>query len=272
LARDAAGLDPDPVALPWDLALVYASLLAREVPPLNPFYYVSVTLFVITFIPRLSFDMRRLHDSNWCGVWAVVPLLGMVAALVLLSALAGSMMNSSLTGSINRPDDPAHILYPVLLVLTAPALFWEEMFTIAKVFAATDIHTPANLMVEIFPQNGAVDIRRSNSDLSVGIVGNAAHTYVLALVSAGLVAAPVLAIAAHAMLNAMSSFAADSRYGPATMSALECKRVTDKRHNVFAGYRYLYQHTADEKSQTRNKDAAHVQALYRRWVLERQEG
>lgn len=101
--------------LPGDATEVWRHLLRREVPPLSPFHYGSLGLFLFTFVPRLSLTVRRLHDAGRSGKWAKLPFtavsLGLVLSVGVLTAIPmsdpsglgpGLMIAGSLTASLSR--------------------------------------------------------------------------------------------------------------------------------------------------------------------------
>ncbi len=250
-----------------DIAEVHTFLLAREIPPMNPLYYDSFIVFVLTLIPRLSLNMRRLHDRDRTGFWVIIPAIAILSGIALFSGLAGAMMNSSLTGVSNNPDDPMNILHPFILLLTAPYLFWEEMFAIAAAFQSAGSETIATLISEIYAQNGGADIRRSSSNVSVGIAGNTGHTWGFVFVVIALVVTPVVTTVWHLILNVLPTAPVDNIYGPAQIAQLQYKKKKDNTHNPMAGYACLFEETEEEKARKREKGAAEVKELYRQRVL-----
>ncbi|KIN62120.1 Inner membrane protein yhaI [Sulfitobacter noctilucicola] len=254
-----------------DIAEVHRFLLAREIPPMNPLYYDSIVIFMLTLIPRLSLNMRRLHDRNRSGFWVILPAIAIMSTIVLFSGLAGGMMNSSLTGVANQPNDPANIIYPVVLFFGAPQTFWEEMFAISLAFEAAGTDTVWGLLAEIMAHNGAVDIRRNASNVSTGLEGESGHTVGVLFISFALVATPIVTGLLHSLMNALPSVPFDNIYGPAKIAELQWKKKTDGKHNPMAGYACLFEETDEEKAAKREKGAAEVKALYRSRVLGLQE-
>lgn len=254
-------------ALMSDIKEVHGFLLQRTIPPMNPLYYESVLLFLVTLIPRMSLNMRRLHDRNKTGFWVILPAISMIAAIVLFNGLSGAMMNSSLTGLANSPDSPTNILHPLALYVASPDAFWNEMFSIAIAFEKAGSEALWNLLAEIYAHAGAVDVRRYTSNVTREIEGNTGHTIGFAFVAGGLVFTPLVTWFLHAMMTLMPSYPHDNLYGPAKMGALDYKRKVDGKHNPMAGYAHLYEKTDEEKAQRREANAAEVKALYRARVL-----
>ncbi len=250
-----------------DVREAMSFLEARQIPPMNPLFYESVLIFLITLIPRMSLNIRRLHDRNKSGFWIILPALAIMAVVLLFSGLTGAMMNSSLTGVSNNPDSIENILHPIVLFLAAPATFWEEMFAIASAFQSAGNEAIWNLLAEIYAHSGAVDIRRNVRDVTNAIEGDTGHTVGFVFVSTALLTAPFVFGLLHALLNILPSFPEDNIYGPAKIGALQYKKKKDDKHNPMAGYKHLFAETPEEKARKRETQAAEVKALYRQRVL-----
>jgi len=208
------------IALWGDILKIEQVLLQRQIPSLNPFHYTSILIFFVTLVPRLSLNIRRLHDSGRSCIFVIVPVFVMFSVLALVSGMTGAMMNSSLTGISDGPDDPANVIYPIRLYLSSPPLYWAEVFEIAKVFDATGITTISNLVEEILAQNGRVDIRRENTDLSIGIFGSFTHTFAMILIYAVLLLTPVSSMLTHMVFGVIGSNPKANRYGLAPNAAI----------------------------------------------------
>jgi uncharacterized membrane protein YhaH (DUF805 family) len=81
-----------------DLREIWGFLSLRQVPPLTPLYYESIMLFALTFIPRLSLTMRRLHDSGRSGKWAFLPFVATKSSIYLVLGMSTAMVTSNMSG------------------------------------------------------------------------------------------------------------------------------------------------------------------------------
>lgn len=250
-----------------DIKEVMTFLEGRQIPPMNPLFYESVLIFLITLIPRMSLNIRRLHDRNKSGFWIMLPALAMLASILLVSGLTGAMMNSSLTGVSNNPDALENVIHPIILFFASPVTFWEEMFAIASAFQSAGSEAIWNLLAEIYAHSGAVDIRRNVRDVTNVIEGDTGHTVGFVFVSTALLTMPFVFTLLHGLLNILPSFPEDNIYGPAKIGALQYKKKKDNTHNPMAGYAHLFEETKEEKARKRESQAAEVKALYRSRVL-----
>jgi uncharacterized membrane protein YhaH (DUF805 family) len=192
-------------ALMADITAVWTLLLARQIPTLNPLAYTSFLIFILTFIPRLSLSIRRWHDTSRTLIWLFFPTLVLISALVLLSALTGSMMNSSLTGVSDGPDELSNILYPIMLLIAAPTVFWQEMYTISQAFYSLGNDAVWVLLAEIYAHGSMIDVRRDIANVTTEIEGNFGHAFGLIAVSVGLILTPILAVLVHMLMMVLPS-------------------------------------------------------------------
>ncbi|KIN70706.1 DUF805 domain containing protein [Sulfitobacter noctilucae] len=255
------------ITLKGDVQEVYGFLVNRTIPPLSPLYYESAIIFLITLIPRLSLNMRRLHDRNKTGFLVLLPAISMISGLVLMCGLLGAMMQSSLTGISDGPDEIGNIIHPVMLFLFAPEAFWQEMFAIAQAFQTMGSEAVSSLLAEIYAHSGAVDVRREVRSVTTEIEGESGHTFGFVFVAGTLVITPFLTAALHTLINILPSYTQDNIYGPAVVSALQYKKKKDNKNNPFAGYAHLFEETAEEQTRRREAGAEEVKALYRQRVL-----
>lgn len=203
------------VALWHDLGVLQAYLLAGQIPPANPLVYPSLMIFVLTLVPRLSLNIRRLHDIGRSAVWVIIPVVAVASVVAVCCALLGSFLNSGLMDKPDAPDDLANLIYPATLFLSSPDLFWQEMFTVAFVIDATGMDALNNLMLEVYSMNGAVDVRRSNINLRREIWGDLGHTYMMVVVMFVLTAIPMVSTFAHLFFLSFSSHMGANAYGRA---------------------------------------------------------
>lgn len=250
-----------------DVREVYGFLIERRIPPMNPLYYESFLIFFVTLIPRMAVNIRRLHDRDKSGFWALLPGISIFSSAVLFSALLGAMMNSSLTGISDGPDEMRNITYPLLLYVGAPEVFWSEMFSIAVAFEKAGSEAVSGLLAEIYAHSGAVDVRRYVDNVTNEIEGNTGHTVGFVFVAMSLVFTPIITGVLHLIFNVLPSSTEDNIYGPAQIAELHYKKKTDDRHNPMAGYAHLFEETKEEKAKKREAHTAEVRALYQQRVL-----
>jgi len=250
-----------------DVGEIYGFLSQREIPPMNPLYYESILIFMITLVPRMALNIRRLHDRNKTGFFILIPMIAIVSSLLLLSGLLGAMMHSSLTGISDGVDNLSNVIHPIALYFSSPHLFWEEMFAVARAFESAGSDAVWGLLAEIYAHSGAVDVRREVANVTTEIEGDTGHTIGFAFVATALVTTPFISTALHMLLNVLPSDMNDNIYGPAKVGELHYTKKKDDTHNPMAGYAHLFEETKEEKARKKEAGQQEVKALYRQRVL-----
>lgn len=257
-------------ALTIDITNAWYTLLAGQRISLNPLAYLSSLVFLLTLLPRMALNVRRLHDRGRSALWLFFPVMFSLSMPVALIALTGCMMNSSLTGVANGPDELSNVLYPYKLYLYSPATFWQEMFAIARAFETLGSETVGSLISEIYGYSGAVDLRREAHDVQNEIEGNFSHTLGVFLAVVGLIITPPLTALIHIFFATVPSSERDNKYGPGKLGQLQYKAKPDDTHNPFAGYALLYEKTDEEKAIQQQRKAQELKNLYHQRVLGQQ--
>ena len=74
----------------WYVLLIQALLLfglmvVFQLLPLPQFFvYLATAYYVLSLVPMLSLQVRRLHDTGWSAWWLLLHFLGPVGAVTLL--------------------------------------------------------------------------------------------------------------------------------------------------------------------------------------------
>jgi uncharacterized membrane protein YhaH (DUF805 family) len=243
--------------LPGDANEVWRHLLRREVPPLNPFHYGSLGLFLFTFVPRLSLTVRRLHDAGRSGKWAKLPFtavsLGLVLSAGLLTAIPmsdpsglgpGLMIAGSLTASLSGSFREA--LFN--LAAFADALDWDAILaTLMGVAAQAD---PGAVLGE----TGAI----AAHDPLLGFQ----YLFQFTLIVLG----PIIALLLHLYFMLLPSQRGENAHGTSALTS-RTRRSRGGQENAYAGYAYLTKRTDQEVRQLQAARKAQVRELYQRRVL-----
>lgn len=157
-------------------------------------------------------------------------------------------MNSSLTGVSDGPDELSNILYPAVLFLSMPNVFWTEMFAIAQAFHSLGSDAVWGLLAEIYAHGGMVDVRRDVADVTNEIEGDFGHAFGLVLAAVALPLTPILTALGHMLLMVWPSSPFNKQYGLAKLGALQYSNKPTDGPNALAGYAALYEQSADEKA------------------------
>lgn len=231
--------------------------MRREVPPLNPFHYGSLGLFLFTFVPRLSLTVRRLHDAGRSGKWAKLPFtavsLGLVLSVGLLTAIPMS--------------DPSG-LGPGLMVAGAVTAslsgsFWEALFNLAPLANALDWDAILATLMGVAAQADPGGVLDQTGALT-------AHDPLLGfqflfhftLFALG----PFIALLLHLYFMLLPSERGENAHGTSPVPS-RTREARGSRGNAFAGYAYLTKRTAEEEWQLQAARKAQVRELYQRRVL-----
>ncbi|UWQ54532.1 DUF805 domain-containing protein [Leisingera caerulea] len=243
--------------LPGDAAEIWGHLLQRDVPPLNPFHYGSLGLFLFTFVPRLSLTVRRLHDAGRSGKWAKLPFtavsLGLVLSVGLLTAIPMS--------------DPSG-LGPGLMVAGAVTAslsgsFWEALFNLAAIANSLDWDAILTTLLGVAAQADPGGVLDQTGALTAHdpLLGFQ-FLFQFTLIALG----PFIALLLHLYFMLLPSQRGENAHGTSPLPS-RTRRSRGRPENAYAGYAYLTKRTEEEERQLHAARKAQVRELYQRRVL-----
>ncbi|EDZ45137.1 conserved hypothetical protein [Rhodobacterales bacterium Y4I] len=243
--------------LPGDASEIWGHLLRREVPPLNPFHYGSLGLFLFTFVPRLSLTVRRLHDAGCNGKWAKLPFTAVSLGLVLTVGLLTALPISDPSG-----------LGPGLMAAGAVTAslsgsFWEALFNLAALANALDWDAILATLMGVAAQadpGGVLDQTRALTahDPLLGFQ----FLFRFTLIALG----PFIALLLHLYFMLLPSERGENAHGTRPVPS-RTREARGSRGNAYAGYAYLTKRTEEEERQLHAARKAQVRELYQRRVL-----
>lgn len=257
------------LALFWDVQEFWQFLLRREVPPLNPLYYESIVLFVITAMPRLSLTVRRLHDSGRSGKWATLPVTSLVSGLVLLIGLGGALLSSGMS-SLN--DDQIQVIgigfVFAALVAGQMETFWQGAFATAALLNGVGWDTIWAVFAEAVDNAKSPEVGQAVAALRDGINENRWEGGQLMIAMISMVATPFVAAFMYLFFMLLPSDDNTNAFGESGMAPITGPARKKKPSNdLLAGYACLFERTPEEKEAHRAAQQAEVKALYRSRVL-----
>ncbi|WP_291734246.1 DUF805 domain-containing protein [Leisingera sp. F5] len=248
--------------LPGDTSEVWAHLLRREVPPLNPFHYGSIGLFLFTFIPRLSLTVRRLHDAGRSGKWVKLPFTAFTLGVVMSFGLLTSLPMADPSG-----------LGPGLMVAGAVTAslsggFWDALFNMAAVANAVNWGPVLEAMLGGAAQAdpGAV-LDQTGAMASHNPVAGYQYLFQIMLFGLG----PFIALLLHLYFMLLPSDRSDSIHGTSPVQT-PARGSSRHGHNAYAGYAYLTKRTDEEQIMLQAARKAQVRELYQSRVLSKPNG
>lgn len=242
-----------------DFNMIWADLKAREIPPLNPFAYGFVLFYLVTFIPRLSLTIRRLHDSGKRGKWAFAPFTALILLAYLLLGLGSALMTT------NEVAMGAGLSVVALISMGSPELVWEAMFAIAAHSNQIDWSSLSGALT--------AGLQTPNLDNVVGGVAQQPEMAVPALLMICiLVFGPMISMSLYFLFLIMPSSLDENAYGVPPGSNRRASAKAKGEHNAFASYALLTKqgHVPTEEEIAARK--AEIHSLYQQRVLGRPQG
>lgn len=251
------------VMVPGDAHAFWGFLLAREVPPLNPFYYESLMLFIITFIPRLSLTVRRLHDSGKSGKWAKLPFVAVSSGLVLILGLGSAILTSNVGGDAGAM---AAVGMGMAFGGVDSDSIWNSIFAVAAILNAIGWDAIWALFAEMQANVPAPDVAGGISNIAKEMQKEPALTSTMLLVMVVMIATPFVAIMLHFFFMISPSELDENSFGPGKRKH---KTLVEgpKSANPFAGYKYLYERSPEQEAQLRINQKEEIRSLYQTRVL-----
>ncbi|MFV2053838.1 DUF805 domain-containing protein [Aliiroseovarius sp. YM-037] len=243
------------IFLAIDLNSIWASLLAREIPSLNPFNYGSFFLFTLTAIPRYALTVRRLHDSGRRAKWAFLPFTAFFLTISLLLGLGSAMLTT--------PGSPFGAGAAFAAVLTAG--YWENIWDVLFLLAAS---------AEGASMPNLPDVQMPETSFFLGriadvIAENPAQNTPMLVVMSILVFGPFIAMGLFISFMLLPSQDKENAFGqPVQVSNPSRTGDSAKQaHNPFAAYAILDQPEVVDDAATRAARKREVKALYQSRVL-----
>ena len=251
------------VMVPGDAHAFWGFLLAREVPPLNPFYYESLMLFIITFIPRLSLTVRRLHDSGKSGKWAKLPFVAVSSGLVLILGLGSAILTSNVGGDAGAM---AAVGMGMAFGGVDSDSIWNSIFAVAAILNAIGWDAIWALFAEMQANVPAPDVAGGISNIAKEMQKEPALTSTMLLVMVVMITTPFVAIMLHFFFMISPSELDENSFGAGKRKH---KTLVDgpKSANPFAGYKYLYERSPEQEAQLRINQKEEIRSLYQTRVL-----
>jgi len=245
--------------IPGDARTFWNFLLVREVPPLNPFYYESFMLFVVTLIPRLSLTVRRLHDSGKSGKWAKLPYISIISGIYLTFGLLTTM--ATMGGGLGNSMTVFAIGMSIVMGNAESA--WSAIFASAAVLNAMGWDAIIAILSELSGPAQNIDIQQG-----LQAAGRGAKTEPsLMIVMLIMVAMPFVTAMLH-LFFMLSPTKPDNGLGssaPMSFSSLRQKGETSE--NPFAGYKYLYERSPEQDAAHKAAAKNEIKSLYQQRVL-----
>lgn len=254
--------------LPGDAAEFWSSLLARQVPPLNPLYYDSILVFVLTIVPRLSLTVRRLHDSGKSGKWAKLPFIAIFSSITLALGIGSALLTSSVAGN----EAVLGLAVLAALVMGSAESAWDGIF--AAAIAANSlgwdvIWATLSDMTGGMPKpqlaQGVGDLAQSvKSDPGIGIPA--------ILVTMLMVCTPVVSALLHLMFMLAPTKYEEDGFGgmldPAPMRKTGGSSAPGiKRRDPLQSYACLFERSPEQEAALKVRQKQELKDLYRTRVL-----
>lgn len=243
------------IFLAIDLNSIWGSLLAREVPSMNPFNYGSFFLFILTAIPRYSLTVRRLHDSGRRAKWAFLPFTAFFLTVSLFLGLGSAMLTT--------PGAPFGAGAAFAAVLTAG--YWENIWDVLFILAASaEGASMPNLPSVQMPEIGFFLGRIADV-----IAENPSQNTPMMIVMSILVFGPFITMGLFISFMLLPSQDKENAFGQPVQTGGpgQAGDPSKKAHNPYAAYAILDQPEVVDDEATRAARKREVKALYQSRVL-----
>ena len=257
--------------IPGDARAFWNFLLAKEIPPLNPFYYESIMLFVITIIPRLSLTVRRLHDSGKSGKWAKLPFVAVSSGFILVLGLGSAILisNEGLAEPSQTVDQFGAMAVVGVSVALETASFestWGSIFAVAAILNAIGWDAIWSLFAEMQASVPTPDVAGGISNIAKNMQKDPILTSNMLLVMVVLIATPFVAIMVHFFFMITPPELDENSFGAGKRKH---KTLTEgpKSANPFAGYKYLYEKSPEQHAAHKAAAQREIRSLYQQRVL-----
>lgn len=249
-----------------DAVEFWGMLLAKQVPTLNPLYWDGILVFLLTFIPRFSLTVRRLHDSGKSGKWVKLPFVTVSSSFYLLLASIAAMasmatMNDDFVGSIG-----------VIGVIMAVAFgsvdsAWDAIFAGAAMLNALGWDAIWALLSEMTSSAPKVSMSQGIEAMSDGLQSDPVTSSAIMLMMLILIATPFVTASLHLffMISPTKPDHDLDLAGP--ISGASLRKKGDVSDNPFAGYKHLYEKTPEQKAAAAAHAKQEIKTLYQQRVL-----
>lgn len=254
--------------LPGDAAEFWSFLLARQVPPLNPLYYDSVLVFVLTVIPRLSLTVRRLHDSGKSGKWAKLPFIAIFSGAMLALGIGSALLTSSVAQ--NEAVLGATVL--IAIVMGSADSAWDGIFTAAIAANAMGWDVIWATLSDMTGGMPRPQVREGLDTLAQSVRTEPGISIQAILVMTLMICTPLVSALLHLMfMLAPAHHEEDSLGGlldPAPLPKAG-KAPGQKGHDPMSGYACLFERSPDQEAALKIRQQQELKDLYRTRVLGR---
>lgn len=241
----------------WDF------LLRRQVPPLNPFYYDSIVVFLLTFIPRLALTVRRLHDVGKSGMWAKLPFVAATSGFILLIGLSAAAV------SIGAGRGSGSMIEPLMAIVMSGAIggFWSGLFTFASVLNNIGWDPILSGITNLGNQGNAAQGIATFSESTSGMPGVGPLIMLRMIIMVG---TPLISVTLHFYFMTKPTFRDDNRYGSFSSVSVPLQPKKPEKE-LLQGYACLFDRTDEEKAIMQANRAEEVKSLYQTRVLGKRE-
>ena len=253
--------------LPGDVMEFWSFLLAREIPPLNPLYYKSILFFVLTFIPRLSLTVRRLHDSGKSGKWAKLPFISLFSGFVLVAGVVSALMTSNIGSSGGASSAASLASVGLAMVAFSSETVWPALFATAALVDAVGwdaIWTTFSAAQSAVP---TVDAGQTVANIATGVQESPGETGLMLAVMISMVCTPFVSALLHIYFMLLPSEWNENSFGESSLEPVTGAPKLPASSNPMAGYAHLFERSAEEEAAHKLRQKAELKELYQKRVL-----
>jgi uncharacterized membrane protein YhaH (DUF805 family) len=248
--------------VPGDARAFWGFLLAREIPPLNPFYYESLMLFAVTFIPRLALTVRRLHDSGKSWKWAKLPFISFFSSIYLILGLLTVMAEMGGGGGSLSRNYSMIAVFKSMFSGNADSA-WNAIFSSAAVLNAMGWDAVIAILAEISKPVAKIDIQTTLNAAQHSMKSDPS----LIILAVVMISAPFVTALLHLFFMVLPTRQDDGLESAAPMSFSSLRKKGETSANPFEGYKYLYEKSPEQEAAHKMRAKQEIRSLYQQRVL-----
>ena len=254
-----------------DIMEIWATLLERKVPSLNPLYWDSLVVFALTMIPRFSLTVRRLHDSGKRGRWATLPVTALFYGFMLILGLMSALATSSVVGNEQAFSGMmafgAIFAAGIAIILGTSESAWTGAFDLVAAANAMGWDVIIAFLAELTAPAQHINLSEGLSNIATdnqrdpsGIIGGLSILMVF-------VALPFVAAFLHVFFMISPTKPDHDLESALPISGASLRKIGKTSGNPFEGYKYLTSKTPAQVAADKIAAKEEIKSLYRQRVL-----
>ncbi|MGB3247307.1 MAG: DUF805 domain-containing protein [Sulfitobacter sp.] len=253
-----------------DLTEMWAMLLERKVPPLNPLYWDALLVFLLTFIPRMSLTVRRLHDSGKSGKWAKLPFIALFSGFILVLGLLSAMATSNVMAGGSQESGLGMAAIVMAIVYGSAESAWDVIFGAAAVANAMGWDAIFAVLAELTTPAQEINVSQGLANVANGVQNSPMEGGTMMIIMVLLITTPFVTAMLHLFFMISPTKPDHDLDSALPIAGASLRKQGEVSENPFAGYKYLYAKTPEQEAANKVAAQEEIKSLYQQRVLGRQ--